>query len=295
MRRVYPASCLSPRYGNGGRREAGTVAPMSFDDSPRTASTVWELGDYDRMSIELLAPLGAAVARAADTGPGDRVLDVGAGTGNVSLLLAATGARVTASDLTPALLDIGRRRAASRGLELAWRTADAQHLPFDDAAFDVVVSCVGVMFAPSHQRAADELLRVLRPGGRLVLANWTPGGFAGRLLVPLSTRLPTPPTGSSPAPLWGSAEHVAGLLGDRVEQFSATTGSLPVELFETPRDQVRYFRSHFGPMIRAFAGIADDVRETRRLQRELEGLAGRFFTAPGHMEWEYLLVTARRR
>jgi ubiquinone/menaquinone biosynthesis C-methylase UbiE len=129
--------------------------------------SMWASGDYALMVDTWLTPIGARLAGACDLSPGVRVLDVAAGTGNASIPAAARGARVTASDLTPELLEDGRRRAEAEGLELDWVEADAENLPFDDGSFDVVMSAIGVMFAPNHQRAADELVRVCRPGGKI--------------------------------------------------------------------------------------------------------------------------------
>src|SRR5919197_155526 len=130
---------------------------------------------------------------------------------------ARRGASVTASDLTPELLEVGRRRAEGAGVTLGWITADAEQLPFDDASFDVVMSSIGVMFAPHHQAAADELVRVCRPGGTIGLLSWTPEGMLGALFRTMGPFAPPPPPGASPPPLWGSEAHVRDLLGDRVE------------------------------------------------------------------------------
>src|SRR3954469_1053077 len=138
---------------------------------------MWASGDYTHMVETFLLPLGPRLVETAGIGPGTRVLDVAAGTGNASLPAAERGAAVTASDLTPELLEAGRARAREAGLELEWAEADAERLPFADASFDVVMSSIGVMFAPHHQAAADELVRVCRPGGNIALLCWTPEGM----------------------------------------------------------------------------------------------------------------------
>lgn len=125
---------------------------------------VWSMGDYPAIAADLVSDLGPLLVRAAGVRHGDQVLDVAAGSGNAAIPAALAGAQVVASDLTPELFDAGRRKAAERGVELEWREADAEALPFDDDAFDRVLSCIGVMFAPHHQPAADELVRVCRPG-----------------------------------------------------------------------------------------------------------------------------------
>ena len=142
---------------------------------------LWASGDYPAVAAELIPALGPELVRAAGIRPGDRVFDVAAGSGNAAIPAAEAGGIVTASDLTPELFDAGRRIAAQRGVELEWVEADAEAMPFADNSFDVVTSCVGVMFAPHHQAAADELIRVVRPGGTIALINWTPEGFIGNL------------------------------------------------------------------------------------------------------------------
>ena len=178
---------------------------------------MWASGDYPSMVETFLLPLGPRLVDACGIGPGMRVLDVAAGTGNASLPAAQRGARVTASDLTPELLEAGRRRAEAEGLELEWVEADAEHLPFEDASFDVVMSSIGAMFAPHHQDVADELVRVCRPGGTIGLLSWTPEGMIGALFRTMGPFAPPPPPGAQPPPLWGSEEHVRELFGDRVE------------------------------------------------------------------------------
>jgi len=228
---------------------------------------------------------------------GDRVLDVAAGSGNVAVEAAATGASVVASDLTPELFDAGRARAADRGVDVDWREADAEALPFADGEFDVVLSCVGVMFAPHHRAAADELLRVCRPGGRIGLISWTPEGFIGRLFATMKPYVPPPPAGVQPPPLWGSEEHVAELLGDRVTDVSMERRLLAVEHFATPEDFRDYFKARYGPTIAAFRSLAEEPERAAALDGELAELARGFDRGQGStvLDWEYLLLTARKR
>ncbi|HXV91743.1 MAG TPA: methyltransferase domain-containing protein, partial [Pseudonocardia sp.] len=142
---------------------------------------MWALGDYPVVGNEVIAELGPVLVAASGVRRGDRVLDVAAGSGNVAVPAARTGAEVVASDLTPELFPAGREYAARAGVELTWEEGDAEALPYPDGSFDVVLSCVGVMFAPHHQQAADELVRVCRPGGTIGLISWTPEGFVGEL------------------------------------------------------------------------------------------------------------------
>ena len=216
-----PVRATAPRGRSVGRdrfdQEVHMTVAVADTELKARHRAMWASGDYPSMVETFLLPLGPRLVAAAGIGPGMRVLDVAAGTGNASLPAADAGARVTAADLTPELLDAGRRRADAAGLELEWVQADAEHLPFDDESFDVVMSCIGVMFAPHHQDAADELVRVCRPGGTLALLSWTPEGMLGALFKTMATFAPPPPAGAQPPPLWGSEEHLRELLGDRVE------------------------------------------------------------------------------
>jgi ubiquinone/menaquinone biosynthesis C-methylase UbiE len=257
--------------------------------------SMWALGDYPALAADLLQPLGAALVDACAVGPGDRVLDVAAGSGNVAIQAAATGARVVAGDLTPELLEVGRQQAATRGVELEWREADAEAMPFADGEFDVVVSSLGVMFAPHHQPAADELVRVCRPGGRIGLISWTPEGFIGQLFATMKPYAPPPPPGASPPPLWGREEHVRELLGTRVTDMAARRQTLAVDHFATPEECRDYFKAVYGPTIVVYRSLADEPEKAAALDRDLVELGRRFGRDDGTMEWEYLLVTARTR
>ena len=259
--------------------------------------TMWASGDYPTMVGTFLLPLGPRLVSAAGIGRGMRVLDVAAGTGNASLPAAHAGARVTASDLTPELLDAGRRRAEAAGLELEWVQADAERLPFDDESFDVVMSCIGVMFAPHHQDAADELVRVCRPGGTVALLSWTPEGMLGALFKTMAEFAPPPPPGAQPPPFWGSEEHLRGLLGDRVELHTIERDVLEITAFERARDYGEHFRANYGPTIAVEANA-------RRTESEAEFVAAldRFCDEWNHgdadrarFDKEYLLAVGRRR
>jgi SAM-dependent methyltransferase len=222
---------------------------------------MWASGDYAGMVERFLLPVGERLVEACDITAGLRVLDVAAGTGNASIPAAARGASVTASDLTPALLEAGASRAKARGLDIDWVHADAERLPFADASFDVVMSSIGVMFAPDHQRAADELVRVCRSGGTIGLLSWTPEGMTGKLLAAMKPYAPPPPAGAQPPPLWGSEEHLAGLFGGRVEFGVLERDVLEVTVFERPRDYGDYFKAVYGPTIAARANAARDGRD----------------------------------
>ncbi|KUI24838.1 hypothetical protein AU196_15120 [Mycobacterium sp. IS-1742] len=256
--------------------------------------SMWASGDYPKLAAELVAPLGPILVEAAGIGSGDRVLDVAAGTGNAAIPAAEKGASVTASDLTPELLEAGRAVGEQAGLELEWQEADAHALPFGDNDFDVVMSCIGVMFAPYHQRAADELLRVCRPGGTIGLINWTPEGHIGRLFATMKPYMPTPPPGASPPPLWGREEHVRELFGDRVTDVVAQRRTLPVTHFADGAEFRDYFKAVYGPTIAAYRNIGDDADRAAQLDADIARLGDELMGGSSRMEWEYLLLTARK-
>ncbi len=221
---------------------------------------MWASGDYPSMVETFLLPLGPRLVQACGVGPGVEVLDIAAGTGNASLPAAAAGAVVTASDLTPELLEAGRQRAALQRLELEWVPADAEHLPFGDASFDVVMSSIGAMFAPHHQDVADEMVRVCRPGGTIGLLSWTPAGMVGALLRTIGPFAPPPPPGAQPPPLWGSEDHLKELFGDRVTFDTFDVDELEVRAFPHPEDYATHFKERYGPTIAARANASRNGR-----------------------------------
>lgn len=256
-------------------------------------AAMWASGNYPTVADDIVGPLGGLLVNAVDVRPGQRVLDVAAGTGTSALPAARSGAEVTATDLTPELLDVGRAAASAEGLALSWRTADAEALPYADADFDVVLSCIGVMFAPHQQQAADELVRVCRPGGTIGVLSWTPEGFIGQLFAAMKSFAPPPPPGASPAPLWGHADHVRDLFGDRVTDLVARQQSLRVERFTDGAQFRDYMKTNYGPTIAVYSFIAADQAKVDALDVDLAALGERFLDE-GVMAWEYLLVTARR-
>jgi SAM-dependent methyltransferase len=229
--------------------------------------SMWSSGDYPLMVKTFLVPVGERLVEACGIGPGLRVLDIAAGTGNASLPAARRGAFVTASDLTPSLLQAGREQAEAEGLELDWIEGDAENLPFEDESFDVVMSAIGVMFAPYHQAAADELVRVCRPGGTIGLLSWTPEGMLGALFRTMKLFAPPPPPAAQPPPLWGGEEHLRDLLGDRVELRTLERDVLEITAFARPQEYGEHFKAYYGPTIAA------------RANAEREGRAGEFDAA----------------
>ncbi len=258
---------------------------------------IWALGDYPTVAAEIIPDLGRTLVEACSITDGLRVLDVAAGSGNASIPAALAGAEVVACDLTPELLEAGRQRAGRLGVTLEWREADAEALPFADAEFDVVISCLGVMFAPRHQVCADEMLRVCRPGGTVGLISWTPEGFIGEMLSIMKPYAPPPPPGAQPPPLWGSEQHLIGLLGDRVEGFTSTRGAVTVDRFSDPEGFRDYFKRLYGPTVAVYRAIGDELDRIATLNRDLADLARRHDRgeATTVMDWEYLLATSRKR
>ena len=250
---------------------------------------MWGSGDYPTLAAHLIGPLGTALVDAAGVGPGQRVLGVAAGAGNAAIPAALAGADVVASDLTPELMAAGREAAASRGAALRWEEGDAEALPYDDDSFDVVLSCVGVMFAPRHEDAAGELVRVARPGGTLGLLSWTPEGFIGQMFAVMKPFAPPPPPGSQPPPLWGDEQHVRDLLGDQVADVSAERRRLPVDAFADGAEFRDYFKARYGPTIAVYRTL-DEARAA-----ELDAALAELGDSPDAGAWEYLLLTATVR
>jgi len=257
---------------------------------------MWASGDYPSMVETFLLPLGPRLVEACGIDAGMRVLDVAAGTGNASIPAAQRGASVTASDLTPELLEAGRARAEAEGVELEWVEADAEHLPFEDESFDVVMSSIGAMFAPHHQEVADELVRVCRPGGTIGLLSWTPEGMLGALFRTMGPFAPPPPPGAQPPPLWGSEEHLRELFGDRVEFGTLERDVLEITAFDDPQDYAEHFKARYGPTIAARANAQKDGREAE-LDEALRKFCdewNRGTPDDARFEKEYLLAVGTR-
>ena len=215
----------------------------------QTAKAVWAAGDFDAIYRHTIAPVGERIVAHAGVQAGDEVIDVGCGTGNAALPAAATGARVVGLDITPELLEVGRRNAAEAGVEVEWVEGDAEELPYDEASFDVVLSTFGCMFAPRHAVTAAEMARVLRPGGRMALANWTTDGAIGVFFKTITTHVGAPPPPEPPV-LWGSEDHVREVLGPHGVELDLRREIVEMK-FSSPEEAVDLFGNKFGPLVMA--------------------------------------------
>jgi ubiquinone/menaquinone biosynthesis C-methylase UbiE len=279
------------------RRRRG-MTTQQRSEAKAAARAAWRLGDYHRFATELIWDIGPVVVAACGIRPGQRVLDVAAGTGNVAIRAAEAGASVVASDLTPEHFQAGRAEAGSRGVELDWVEADAEALPFADGAFDVVTSSFGAMFAPDHRAVADELVRVCRPGGAIGLASFTPDGLAAGFFGLFAPYLPAPPPGAQPPVLWGSEEHVRDLFGDRVE-WRLLAREQYVERAASPQAYCAFFKETFGPVIAVYASLADEPERAAGLDAAFLDFATRANEGPPEgpaaYRWTYLLAVAETR
>jgi SAM-dependent methyltransferase len=218
---------------------------------------VWSTGDFGRVgSLNVLH--GELLCESLDVHPGERVLDVGAGTGVGSLAAARRWGDVTSVDFVPELLEQAKRRAEADGVRITTQVADAQNLPFEDGSYDVVISTFGAMFAPDQQRVADELVRVCRSGGRIGMNNWAPGSMMHEAFAATGKRVPPPP-GVQPVFNWGDEEKVRGFFGDRV-----TLKFIPREItwrFPSAEYMLEYFRDWYGPTKIAFGALDEAGQE----------------------------------
>lgn len=268
---------------------------MATDDVA-PARAVWRLGDYHRFALEQMWEIGPIVVEATGIARGQHVLDVAAGSGNVAIRAAETGAEVVALDITPENLEAGRREAEARGVDLEWVEADAQALPFGDGEFDVVTSSFGAIFAPDHQRVADELLRVCRPGGTVGLTTFPPVGMAADIFGVLAPYISAPPLGAQPPLLWGTKQHVSELFGDRVASLQISE-LVYTERAPSPQAYVDLYKETFGPVVGVYESLRDEPARVATLDREFLDFAQNANRgAPGGVAeypYEYMLIVAR--
>jgi ubiquinone/menaquinone biosynthesis C-methylase UbiE len=262
-------------------------------EAQQAARNLWSAGDYPS-AMHVIASVGPRVVEAAGVTGDDVVLDVACGSGNATIPAAETGAGTTGLDITPELIEAGKKNAADAGVEIEWIEGDAQDLPFDDAAFDVVLSVFGCMFAPDHRKTAAELARVLKPGGRLAVAAWRPEGNVGRMFGTIASHLPPPPDGFEAPPLWGKEDHVREIFeGTGIElELEPTTVEFTAD---SPEAYFEEMQRDLPPIVMARSGLEpqgkweplrDDLLELYRDTNESD--AG--FRAPQ----EYLIITGTK-
>ena len=252
----------------------------------------WSSGDYAMIGTTLQM-VGEQLAETCDIRTDEQVIDVAAGNGNATLAAARRGGIVTSTDYVQSLLERGSERAVAERLNVTYKVADAEALPFADASFDVALSTFGVMFAPNHRQTASELTRVVRPGGRIGLANWTPGGFIGQLFAILGGYIPPAP-GVQPPSLWGVESHLVDLFGK--QGTVATTHRTFNFRYRSAAHFIDVFRTWYGPMHKAFAALPAD--KAASLERDLTALLNRLNVAgPTSLvvPSEYLEVVVTRK
>lgn len=269
------------------------MATEQLSEEKQRAKAVWAAGDYPEIAHKI-AEMGATTVERVDVKEGETVLDIACGAGNATIPAAERGARVTGLDLVPELLEAGRRNADAAGVEIEWVEGDAEQMPFDDASFDVVISTVGIMFAPDHRTAAREAARVLKPGGRIGLANWRPDGSVGRFFQTTASHMPPPPEGFQPPPLWGTEEHVRELFAGTGVELRFEDAAVTFK-FDSADDAVETFEEKFGPIVTAKRmlepeGKWEALRADLRAQFEEELAAGGEAGYPG----EYLLTLGEK-
>ncbi len=254
---------------------------------------MWAQGDYGEISRPI-APVGALLAELVGAAPGLELLDVATGTGNLAIPAAQSGASVTGLDITPELLEVARARAAEAGLHITFVEGDAEQLAFPDRSFDRVTSCFGVMFAPRQQQAAEELLRVARPGGLIAIAAWTPTGLMGQMFATIASYMPPAPPELRPPVMWGVEEHVRGLFASSAAELSFELRTITFT-HDSPESWVAYNERLLGPFIMAKAAL-EPQGTYEQLKAELIGLyseaneaADGTLAAPA----EYLVTLAR--
>jgi ubiquinone/menaquinone biosynthesis C-methylase UbiE len=269
-------------------------APQVDLDALKTRQqAAWSSGDYAVVGTTLQI-VGEELCEALDLRAGQKVLDVAAGNGNATLAAARRWCDVTSTDYVPALLERGAARAAAEGLRIEFKQADAEALPFGDGAFDVVISTFGVMFTPNQDKAAAELLRVCKPGGKIGLANWTPEGFIGQLFKTLGKHLPPPAGAKSPA-LWGARPRIVEMFGPHAASIQAEPRNFAFR-YRSPRHWLDVFKTYYGPLLKAYAALEPAAQSA--LTDDLMALIGRFNRSGDHtmvVPSEYLEIAITRR
>jgi SAM-dependent methyltransferase len=262
----------------------------TFEEIKAKQQRTWSSGDYTKIAW-LTVPVAEHLVETVGLRPGSRVLDVATGTGHAAIAAARRFCEVTGIDYVPGLLATAGRRAAAEGLTVAFADADAERLPFPDGWFDIVLSCIGVMFTADHPRAAGELVRVCRPGGRVGLASWTPTGFIGRLLATVG-RHAAPPPGALPPTRWGTQDGIRDLFGDRVTGLRFHTAAV-TQRFPSPGFFADFFLTHYGPVRTAADRLTPDGRHAFRADLAALAAAANHATDGAlALDWEYLIAIA---
>jgi ubiquinone/menaquinone biosynthesis C-methylase UbiE len=283
---------------NGPRRKETpmvrtTLSAPDLDAIKARQQATWASGDFGQIGVRLQS-VGESLCEAVDLHATDRVIDVAAGNGNASLAAARHFADVTSTDYVPDLLDQAKRRAEADRLPMAFQVADAEALPFDDGSFDVALSTFGVMFAPNQERAAGEMLRVVRPGGKIGMANWTPEGFIGRLFELMSAHVPPPPGLRAPME-WGSEPRLVELFGPQASDIRTKRRTYTFR-YRSAGHWIDHFRTYYGPTHRAFAALDEDGK--KELHADLLEFLGRWNTGNGsgalNIPGEYLEVVVKK-
>jgi SAM-dependent methyltransferase len=229
------------------------------DEAKQQTRATWSAGDYDAI-VDYIWSVGGELVERVGVEAGDEVLDVACGTGNAAIPAAVAGGRVTGLDLTPELFEDARRRANESGVEVEWVEGDAEALPYDDASFDVVLSTFGCMFAPSHETAAAEIVRVLKPQGRLGVAAWTPDGSIGRFFASMGPFAPEPPPDFQSPLLWGTRDHVSELFDGKATELRFEDTAVDFR-FESLEAAVEEYWESFGPIVMLRRRVEPEGRE----------------------------------
>lgn len=264
-----------------------------YTELKQKQKAMWALGEYDRIADSLHSAQDHTL-RVARPRSGERVLDVATGTGNTAIKARAYGAKVTGVDLTPELLAVARKKAESEGFtDIDFREGDAERLPFQDASFDLVVSTCGHMFAPDQERVAAELVRVTRPGGRIVFQAWSPQGGLGGYFRVMNQHVP-PPAGVPPPFNWGDGDKARALLGHGVTDFRVETGDCP-QFGASPEEVWDLYRTKYGPSARAWSLL--DAPKQAALTRDMVEFLRGYQARDGKVRWgrEYIVVSCRRK
>ena len=267
--------------------EAGSDSAQSLNP--------WALGNYHRFATETIWGLGRILITNSRIHAGTQVLDVAAGTGNAAIRAALHGAAVTALDCTPKQLTIGRRQAELVGADVNWQLGDAEHMPFADDQFDVVLSCLGIIFAPSHQLVARELVRVCKPGGQIALLNFTPGDLADSFFALVAKYLPESPDPSSNPLDWGREPYLEALFGSAIEELQLVRRTL-VERAASPEAYCDFYLQNFGPMVAIRQSLDNDGRRLNAFKTEFLELARKHNRgkngAAAEYPFDYVIATA---